>query len=741
MPPAPVQQQTKDYDAFVSYSHRGQKQLATELQDALKGFDLPWYKRRALEIFRDDTALSVDPALWPSIETALDRSSWLVIVASPQSAESDWVGLEIEHWLSSRGSECLAVVVADGAYRCDPDSGAFVDIEGNAIHPALRSVSLVDPLLIDLRDTAGNETADASDPRFRLAVAPLAARLRGTTPESLLARDAARRRQASIVVRTAIVLLTVLTFAAAVGGIVALAGRRSTAVSRDSAVASQEVAEAQAETAIAQSLASTASSLVDGDGALALLLAAQAYHFDPQPETEAVLEQQLARDVTHYLHGGAGNYVDAELAADAPRVAAVDEAGTALAWDTETGELLFAVPGDAGNVAWSADGSLLLVADRRGQVRVYDGNGAEVQTVDTGHESFVLSEIGGGPHAITHCPRVQIPKSDNCQRTGEVQTVADLHPDGRYFVVYDASDDRLEAWDRVEGREVDDFRLPDGREHFDDRTGELLLQLAAVDLDRGVRRPLEPWSDPMCGQAQLYTGPQAYDPTLGLWVVDGLLVPYNPEQGSPDRPSLACFPADVDWWALDRIDVPITSAIRSIDLVSDGLAVFAAEQPAVMVGRLGAGLERSEASDLLAAACEIAGRNLTRAEWARYAPGWPPEPLCFDPDGVPLGGPEPVVGSGRRPAPDTAPLAPAYPDVLEVSEAYSRAGLDPYPMADQLYTNTRDDIVYRVTEAAGSDPLFVRLVETDLRMEVVDTFRDDGRTPDPEWLVRLEGDD
>lgn len=60
------------YDGFVSYSHAADAQLATELQRGLQRFAKPWYRMRALRVFRDEVSLSANPGLWSSIQQALD---------------------------------------------------------------------------------------------------------------------------------------------------------------------------------------------------------------------------------------------------------------------------------------------------------------------------------------------------------------------------------------------------------------------------------------------------------------------------------------------------------------------------------------------------------------------------------------------------------------------------------------------------------------------------------------------
>ena len=49
------------YDAFISYSHAKDKPVAAALQSAVQKLGKPWYRQRALRVFRDDTSLSATP--------------------------------------------------------------------------------------------------------------------------------------------------------------------------------------------------------------------------------------------------------------------------------------------------------------------------------------------------------------------------------------------------------------------------------------------------------------------------------------------------------------------------------------------------------------------------------------------------------------------------------------------------------------------------------------------------------
>ena len=83
------------YDGFISYSHDADDLLAPRLQAGLQRFAKPWWKRRALRIFRDEASLAANPHLWASITEALDESAWFILLLSPEAAESEWVNREV----------------------------------------------------------------------------------------------------------------------------------------------------------------------------------------------------------------------------------------------------------------------------------------------------------------------------------------------------------------------------------------------------------------------------------------------------------------------------------------------------------------------------------------------------------------------------------------------------------------------------------------------------------------------
>ena len=119
------------FDAFISYSHAADGDLARALRDALQRFATPWSPWswvnpvRSLRVFRDQSALSPDPALWPAIERALGASDWFVLLASVDAANSPWIDKEVSFWCAHKPSERMLLVQTDGELAWDHDAGDF----------------------------------------------------------------------------------------------------------------------------------------------------------------------------------------------------------------------------------------------------------------------------------------------------------------------------------------------------------------------------------------------------------------------------------------------------------------------------------------------------------------------------------------------------------------------------------------------------------------------------------------
>ena len=139
------------YDAFISYSHANDKAVAAALQAAVQRLGKPWYRRRALRIFRDDTSLSATPHLWPAIENALDRSRYLILIASPEAAASQWVAKEVEYWLERKSVDTLLIALTDGDLAWDSAAGDFGWRDDSPLPAVVRGRFASEPKWVDLR--------------------------------------------------------------------------------------------------------------------------------------------------------------------------------------------------------------------------------------------------------------------------------------------------------------------------------------------------------------------------------------------------------------------------------------------------------------------------------------------------------------------------------------------------------------------------------------------------------------
>jgi WD40 repeat protein len=201
--------ETDGYDAFISYSHAVDGRLAPELQKAIGRVAKPFYKTRALKVFRDRTNLSASPELWPTLEAALTRSRFLVLLASPEAARSKWIHREVMHWLDSGRVGRLLIVVTDGDLVWDDTARQFDAQRATACPPALLTAFGSEPNWVDLRWVRDVDHLSMNDPRFKEAALDLAAPMRGLSKDALAGEDVRQRRVRS---RTAWSLVTVLAF-------------------------------------------------------------------------------------------------------------------------------------------------------------------------------------------------------------------------------------------------------------------------------------------------------------------------------------------------------------------------------------------------------------------------------------------------------------------------------------------------------------------------------------------------
>jgi hypothetical protein len=238
------------YDAFVSYSHAKDKAIAAALQSVVQKLGKPWYRRRALRVFRDDTSLSATPHLWPTIEEALGQSRFLILLASPEAAASKWVSKEVAYWLEHQSADTLLIAVTDGALAWDNAVNDFDWREDTSLPPALKGRFAAEPKWVDL--TAYREGADKGDAKFTELAADFAAAIRGMPKEDLLSQEVRQQRRALTLAWSAAASLLVLASAAAWEWKAALDNERAAVEQRNRAVMAEHDATRQKDVAQTQ---------------------------------------------------------------------------------------------------------------------------------------------------------------------------------------------------------------------------------------------------------------------------------------------------------------------------------------------------------------------------------------------------------------------------------------------------------------------------------------------------------
>ena len=200
------------YKAFISYSHAEDSALAAAVHTALHRFARPWYRLRALRVFRDKTSMSANPALWPAIEHALGQSEWFLFFASPSATQSPWVQKEVEWWLAKRGSERLILCLTDGELVWDANGGDFDWRRTTALPPGMRGAFRDEPLWVDLRQVRQEAPLSLRNADFRAAVLDIAAPLHGKPKDLLDSEDLREHRKLRTVGVAALGVIAALSY-------------------------------------------------------------------------------------------------------------------------------------------------------------------------------------------------------------------------------------------------------------------------------------------------------------------------------------------------------------------------------------------------------------------------------------------------------------------------------------------------------------------------------------------------
>lgn len=133
------------YDAFLSYSWKFDSKIAPVIQSVIQRFLCPWYKLRAKTVFRDLSCLPAGSSLEKELFDRLDRSTHLIVLASPEAATSHGMEIEANHWFSRKRDGEVVVVISSG------EDKSWDWIRDHLVPPSVRDNLPSEPLWIRLQ--------------------------------------------------------------------------------------------------------------------------------------------------------------------------------------------------------------------------------------------------------------------------------------------------------------------------------------------------------------------------------------------------------------------------------------------------------------------------------------------------------------------------------------------------------------------------------------------------------------
>jgi WD40 repeat protein len=258
------------YWAFLSYSHTD-RQWGDWLHKALETYRVPRrlagrdsrdgkIPARIFPVFRDREELPVSSDLSANIAEALRESRYLIVICSPRSAQSRWVGEEIKTYKKLGREDRILALIVDGEPNASDGKAGFKP-EEECFHEALRyrwsdsgeaTPIRSEPIAADARE--------GKDGRNN-AKLKLLAGLLGVNYDDLKQRDNERRiRRLRLIVAAALVLVS------GFGALSIYAWRQKQAAQQEQARAESEKTRAETERSRAESaLVATKESLSRSD--------------------------------------------------------------------------------------------------------------------------------------------------------------------------------------------------------------------------------------------------------------------------------------------------------------------------------------------------------------------------------------------------------------------------------------------------------------------------------------------
>ena len=144
--------QSYKYFAFISYNTKDAK-WARKIQRKLEHYRMPttlcnqkgWAKNPPIQpVFFAETDIQPGP-LDKELKQRLEQSRYLIIICSPNSAKSNWVGKEIQYFIDLQRESNIHLFIIEGI----PYSG---DINTECIHPSIKKSDIPEILGVNVNE-------------------------------------------------------------------------------------------------------------------------------------------------------------------------------------------------------------------------------------------------------------------------------------------------------------------------------------------------------------------------------------------------------------------------------------------------------------------------------------------------------------------------------------------------------------------------------------------------------------
>ena len=226
------------YKAFISYSREEDEPLARAIQKSIQSFSKPWYLPRSYRVFRDATNLAVTSELWQEIANSLDDSEWMILLASPEAAKSEWVPKEIEHWLCDHtalpnqldeaerknGTKNIIVAITAGEIKWSTATNDFDWAVTNSLPKTLSGAFRSEPGYADFRKIKSTGYS-VKDVQFLDLIASIVARIENKNKDVIFGEHVRAHQRNMRWAKATILSLSILTIAAIVLGYLASASQ------------------------------------------------------------------------------------------------------------------------------------------------------------------------------------------------------------------------------------------------------------------------------------------------------------------------------------------------------------------------------------------------------------------------------------------------------------------------------------------------------------------------------------